>query len=37
LNAVTAALACGEIKSGGAATIAGVYSTFVRTAPALPA
>ena len=32
MNAVTAALACGEITPGEAATIAGVYETFVRTA-----
>ena len=32
MNAVTTALACGEINSGEAATIAGVYDTFVRTA-----
>jgi hypothetical protein len=32
MNAVTTALACGEITPGEAATIAGVYETFVRTA-----
>jgi hypothetical protein len=32
MNAVTTALACGEIAPGEAATIAGVYETFVRTA-----
>ena len=32
MNAVTTALACGEITPGAAATIAGVYDTFVRTA-----
>ena len=32
MNAVTTALACGEITRGEAATIAGVYATFVRTA-----
>jgi hypothetical protein len=32
MNAVRAALACGEIAPGEAATIAGVYETFVRTA-----
>ena len=32
MNAVTTALACGEIMPGEAATIAGVYETFVRTA-----
>jgi hypothetical protein len=32
MNAVTTALACGEITPGKAATIAGVYETFVRTA-----
>ena len=31
-NAVTTALACAEITPGEAATIAGVYETFVRTA-----
>jgi hypothetical protein len=31
-NAVTTALACGEITPGEAATIAGVYETFARTA-----
>ena len=31
-NAVTTALACGEITPGGAETIAGVYETFARTA-----
>ena len=32
MNAVTAALASGEITPGEAATIAGVYETCVRTA-----
>jgi hypothetical protein len=32
MNAVTTALACGEITSGEAATIGGVYETFPRTA-----
>jgi hypothetical protein len=32
MNAVTTALACGEITPGEAATIAGVYETFVLTA-----
>jgi hypothetical protein len=32
MNAVTTALACGEITPGEAATIAGVYEAFVRTA-----
>jgi hypothetical protein len=32
MNAVTTALAGGEITPGEAATIAGVYETFVRTA-----
>jgi hypothetical protein len=32
MNAVTTALACGEITPGEAARIAGVYETFVRTA-----
>jgi hypothetical protein len=32
MNAVTTALACSEITPGEAATIAGVYETFVRTA-----
>jgi hypothetical protein len=32
MNAVTTALACGEITPGAAATIAGVCETFVRTA-----
>jgi hypothetical protein len=32
MNAVTTALACGEITPGEAATIAGVCETFVRTA-----
>ena len=32
MNAVTTALACGEITPGEAATIAGVYENFVRTA-----
>jgi hypothetical protein len=32
MNAVTTALACGEITPGEAATIASVYETFVRTA-----
>jgi hypothetical protein len=32
MNAVTTALACAEITPGEAATIAGVYATFVRTA-----
>ncbi len=32
MNAVTTALACGEITPGEAATIAGVYETFARTA-----
>ena len=32
MNAVTTALACGEITPGEAATIAAVYETFVRTA-----
>jgi hypothetical protein len=32
MNAVTTALGCGEITPGEAATIAGVYETFVRTA-----
>ena len=32
MNAVTTALACGEVTPGEAATIAGVYETFVRTA-----
>jgi len=32
MNAVTTALACGAITPGEAATIAGVYETFVRTA-----
>jgi hypothetical protein len=32
MNAVTTALACGEITPGEAATIAGVSETFVRTA-----
>jgi hypothetical protein len=32
MNAVTTALACGEITPGEAATIAGVYESFVRTA-----
>jgi hypothetical protein len=32
MNAVTTALACGEVTPGEAATIAGVYDTFVRTA-----
>jgi hypothetical protein len=32
MNAVTTALACGEITPGDAAGIAGVYETFVRTA-----
>ena len=32
MNAVTTALACGEITPGEAATIAGVYETIVRTA-----
>jgi hypothetical protein len=32
MNAITTALACGEITAGAAATIAGVYETFVRTA-----
>ena len=32
MNAVTTALACGEITPGEVATIAGVYETFVRTA-----
>jgi hypothetical protein len=32
MNAVTTALACGEITTGEAATIARVYQTFVRTA-----
>ena len=32
MNAVTTALACGEITPGEAATIAGVYEIFVRTA-----
>ena len=35
MNAVTTALACGEITPGEAARIAGVYVTFVRR-PALP-
>ena len=30
MNAVTTAHACGEITPGEAATIAGVYKTFVR-------
>jgi hypothetical protein len=34
MNAVTTALACGEITRGEAATIAGIYETFVRTAGA---
>jgi hypothetical protein len=32
MNAVTTTLACGAITPGEAATIAGVYETFVRTA-----
>jgi hypothetical protein len=32
MNAVTTAPACGQITPGEAATIAGVYETFVRTA-----
>ena len=32
MNAITTALACGEITPGEAATIAAVYETFVRTA-----
>jgi hypothetical protein len=32
MNAVTTAPACGEVTPGKAATIAGVYETFVRTA-----
>src|SRR5262249_30912826 len=32
MNAVTTALACGEITPGEAAAIAGVYEIFVRTA-----
>jgi hypothetical protein len=35
MNAVTTALACGEITPGEAATIAGVYETFCEQ-PALP-
>jgi hypothetical protein len=32
MNAVTTAVACGEITPGEAAAIDGVYETFVRTA-----
>jgi hypothetical protein len=32
MNAVTTALACGEVTPGEAATIAEVYETFMRTA-----